>query len=259
MRLRLLVLCLPLLVAFAMPAVAADGQWLRFPEFRHVSSLPGNGFGVDAQGQVGFGGALNMNVPCAYTPSAGNYVGGYHSSSSNHGIELGFGGTRVDGTLFVGAGFYEPGSGIYVSEIFTEEHLGVNTWNAQLQIADETGACPAIALGCIDLQDRRPGVAGGLHGARSIYVTASKQLPLGSRPLYLTLGYGGGRFDHNLFGAVSWYPGRDLNLGLEYDGMITTPHATCRLITRGRWEASASLSWGNFERPDVGITVTRSR
>lgn len=250
--------CLALTLALTSPALA-DTDWLRFPEFRHVSSMPGNGFGVDAEGRVGFGGALNMNVPCAYTPASGNYVAGYHSSSTGSDIKLGFGGDEVDGTLFVGAGFYAPGSGIYVSEIFTEEHLGVNTWNAQLQIADETRDCPAIAVGCIDLQNRRPGIAGGLHGARSIYVAASKQLAAGALPLYLTVGYGGGRFDHDLFGAISWYPGPNLNVGLEHDGMITTPHATWRFLTRDRWEASASLSWGDFDRPDVGITVTRSR
>jgi hypothetical protein len=248
-----------LIAAAACPALAVDAHWRLYPEFRHVSALPGNGFGVDAQGQVGFGGALNMNLPCAYTPSRGNYAGGYHSSSVNHGVELGFGGNDVDGTAFFGIGLSDPGSGIYVSEVFTERNPAVNTFNLQCQIQAETPSFPAVAVGCLDLQDRRPGVQGGMHGARSIYIVATEQLIKGDQPLFLTLGFGGGRFNHNPSGAVSWYPGRDLNLGFEYDGMIPTPHATVQFYHRGKWGAAANLSWANFERPDVGVTVTRRR
>jgi hypothetical protein len=251
--------CALLWAALAAPSPAVEGTWRQYPEFGHVSGLPGNGFGVNANGQVGFGGALNMNVPCAYTPSQGNYVAAYHSASVNSGIELGFGGDNVDGSLFYGIGFMGPGSGIYVSEFFPESCLAVNTFNLQCQIQPESPSFPALAVGCIDLQSRRPAVVGGLRGGRSIYLTATKQAIPGDHALYLTLGYGGGRYRHNLFGAASWYMGRDLNVGLEYDGMVTTPHATCQLYQRGPWSAAANVSWGGFDHPDVGVTITRGK
>lgn len=245
------------LAALAAPALASD--WTDFPEFRHVSGLPGNGFGVDPNGQVGFGGAFHMNVPCAYTPARDNYAMGYYSASADSSLRFGFGGKDVDGTGFVAAGLGQPGRGICVSETFTEKHLRVNCFNLQWEFQPETEQSPALAVGVLDIQNRRPRVLDGMHGARSFYVVASRRLVVDDKLLYGSVGIGDGRFHSRPFAGLSWYPAQRINLGLEYDGWVLRPHAAYNLAGRGGLDATAALAWSDFDRPVLGLAITYRR
>ncbi len=111
-RCRLLVAVMLLGLVLAGP-VRADTDWNEFYQFRHSSTLPGNMFGVSPAGQVGFDGALQQNVPVAYTPSADNWVIGGNSGSNTGSVHIGFGGANVNGTAFIGLGVGRPGHGMY--------------------------------------------------------------------------------------------------------------------------------------------------
>ncbi len=232
--------------------VALAVDWSDYAAFRHVSSLPGNGFGVDQNGDIGFGGAYHMNVPCAYTPTKGNYSVGYNSGSNDSKIRLKFEGHDTNGTAHVGLGLGNPGHGLWVAEIFVDEDWR-NTVNLQWQVADESVDRPAVAIGVLDVFDQRMKKSGINGGARSWYVTATRKIEKVEDPLFVTLGIGDGRFS-GPFAAVSWYPGRDLNVGFEYDGRIPTPHAAVDLYDKDNVKVDMNLSWANFDRPAVGFS-----
>jgi len=200
-----------------------------------------------------------MNVPCAYTPAEDNYALGYYSASTDSSLRFGFGGNDVDGTGFVVAGFGRPGEGISVSETFTEKHLRVNCFNVQWQFQPETKRTPALALGVLDIQNRRPRVLDGRHGARSFYVVATRQLLEESQRLYASLGIGDGRFHSRPFAGLSWYPAQRVNLGMEYDGWVLRPHAAYQVAARGGLDWTVALAWSDFDRPVLGLGVTYRR
>ncbi|MCD6359758.1 MAG: hypothetical protein J7M38_02765 [Armatimonadetes bacterium] len=200
----------------ALTTAACAGEFLEYPEFRYTSALPGGGWGVTPDGTPGFDGALQTNVPVAYTPHQGIILG-YSSASMDSTPTIGFSGNDVNGTATIGIGFGSPGRGIYFSEMGTGRRWeGVQ--NLQWQLLPEDEGHPAFAIGVQDIfsqRDRRLGGRGG--GAVSYYAVATQQFALGDRPLYVTLGAGFRRF-HGLFGGLSWRATDKLTLMAEYDG-----------------------------------------
>ena len=240
--------------------VGADAlavEWKSYGEFRHTLGLPGNGFGVDENGQIGAGGARHMSVPCAYTPARGNYAVTYYSGSEDNSIQFEFGGHKTESTGHWGIGLGKPGRGIYVAEAFVEKHLSVNAYHLQWQVVDETEDTPAVAVGVFDIFDQRQEMTGIPHGARSFYAVASRKVTGGDKPLYASLGIGSGRFNDRPFGGVSWYPARNVNLGVEYDGLLVRPHASYQVHDKDEWGVSLGLGWADFDRPASGFTITR--
>jgi hypothetical protein len=252
-------LALPLIVLALLPGIAGATDWGLFPDFRHTSGLPGNGFGVNERAQVGFEGAFHMNVPCAYTPAAGNVWAAYYSASRDSQIRFGSGGADTDstGAIFVGLG--KPGHGLCVSEVFVESDLSVNCTNLQWQIHDETPDVPAIAIGVLDVGDQRQSAFGFRHGARSFYATATRRVTDSSRPVYVSLGFGNHRFQNRPFGAINWQPSKAVNLGVEYDCFVARPFAHFKLFESDEWMGVAGLAWSNFDRPVVGLSIGRRR
>ena len=239
------------------PAQAVD--WQDYPEFLHVSGLPGNGFGVDENGQVGFGGAFHQNVPCAYTPAKGNYSASYYAGSVDDRARFTFGGNTVDGTGHIGLGLGKPGHGVYIAEMFVEEHLSVNAFHLQWQVGDESGDRPAIAIGVVDILDQREARHNIPHGARSFYVVATKKVAAGDKPAYVSAGLGDGRFNDRPFGALTWYPSQNLNVGIEYDGRMPRPYAAISMGGRHGYTAALAVGWSDFDRPNLGFMITHSR
>jgi len=240
----------------ALPCVAAD--WQQYGDLRYTCGLPGNGYGVAPDGGVGFAGAFHIGVPCAYTPSAGNYSASYYSSSTDTSLHFGFSGQEVNGTGHLGIGFGQPGSGIYISQTYVEERLSVNCWNLQWQVAGEQPGRPALAIGVLDVLNQRIGRDNTPHGGRSIYAVASQQLVHGSRPLFASIGFGTDRFS-TPFGGLSWYPMERCNVGAEYDGFVFRPHVAYELYSSDAWTALGTIAWSDFERPMIGIGFAYSR
>jgi len=244
-------------ITLLLSTAALGFDWEDYPQFLHLSALPGNGFGVDNDGQVGFHGAYHMNVPCAYTPSRGNYSISYYSASDENRVRFRFGGTETNGTGHIGVGLGKPGRGLYVTEVFVDEDF-VNTVNLQWQVLPEDLEKPAVAIGILDIFDQRQKRGGINGGARSFYATATRQVSHGDQPAYASIGIGDGKFN-GLFGAVTWYPADWVNLGFEYDGRIERPHAAFRVYENDGLTAAVGAAWSNFDRPVVGFSLTYSR
>jgi hypothetical protein len=186
--------------ALAQPLPVDLRDWY---EFRHASALPGMLFGVTPQGQVGFGGAFQQNIPVAYTPTLGNFVVGGNTGSNNHNPQFGLSGTNVNGTLFAGAGALQSPHGLWVSWMATG-NTWEGCWNAQWQVLGPTGPesfKPAVAVGVQDLFDERNGPLTEHHSARSFYAVMTGSLPQATwRPIYWTVGIGDGRFKNGIAG-----------------------------------------------------------
>lgn len=241
------------LVVLASAASATD--WGAYNDFRHVSGLPGNGFSVSCRGQVGEIGACHMNVPAAYTPPSGNYVASYYAASRDSRAHFTLGGDSVDGSGALLVGLGRPGRAVAISESFVESRFSVNATNVQIQLQDETREMPAIAIGCQDIFDQRQDAWGQRHGARSLYVVATRQTDPGV-PVYVSLGYGNHRFNDRLFGAVNWWPDKSTTLGFEYDGFVPRPYVNFRLPQSGAWGFSLGAAWSDFSRPVLGASFS---
>lgn len=252
-RMRGLLALLLALNAPSIPCLAAD--WLDYRDFRGMLGLPGSGFGVTNEGTVGFDGGFHTGIPCAYTPAAGNYSGSYSVLSWDSAVRFGSGGDAVNATGHLGIGLGKPGNGLYISQTFVEERVSVNCWNVQYQVFPEDGQRPALAVGVLDVFNERIGRRRTPHGGRSVYAVASKELIGGAQPLFGSLGIGSDRF-HGVFGGLTWYPWERLNLGMEYDGFVVSPHVACELYASDAWALCGTLAWSDFDHPLVGLAVT---
>ena len=243
--------------------VLADTDWKEFYQFRHSSTLPGNMFGVSRTGQVGFDGALQQNVPVAYTPAADNWVMGYNSGSNTGSIEIGFSGQDVIGTGFIGLGVGRPGHGVYGSWMVVGRHME-EAYNFQYQLADGGERGWALAVGIQDILNQRDDYVGDPYGARSIYGVATRPLDLFGDS-YLTVGWGDGRFDSSVFGGLSVPVTGGLTLVTEYDGMQVNAGLALSALgesaeeysERQRWIALGYFGYSGLDRPVIGLVITK--
>lgn len=251
-----LVVALLLMVA---GAGLADNDWNKYYQFRHSSALPGNLFGVTPEGEVGFAGALQQNIPVAYTPVQGNWVLGANSGSNSSRIEFGLSGAGVNGTAFLGAGCGRPGHGIYISDMDTgSDHA--QAFNIQIQVAGGGENGPAVAIGSQDVFNMREDYVGNPHGARSIYIVATAALPQATwRPIYWTLGWGDGRFNSHPFGGLSVPISDHLRAVGEYDG-FNVNGGVAYGVHGADSEKPADIigyfGYSDLARPVLGLTFT---
>lgn len=200
------------------------GEFREFPEFRYSSGLPGGGWGVTSDGVPGFDGAVQLNVPVAYTPHRGLMVG-FSSGSYDSSPKLEFGGPGSNGTAWLALGLGRPGRGVYLCEMPTannfDNSFGEPVQNVQHQLLAETDRQPAVAIGLQDIfgnRSRYIGAPTGLHDTESPYLVATKRFGDAEHPVYVTLGWGWGRFNSTAIGGVSWRVARRLTAMAEYDG-----------------------------------------
>jgi len=258
-----LLVAIVLLVLMLVSPVLAETDWNEFYQFRHSSTLPGNMFGVSPAGQVGFDGALQQNVPVAYTPAADNWVIGGNSGSNTGSVHIGFGGANVNGTAFIGLGVGRPGHGMYGSWMATGTDIA-EAYNFQYQLVDGGQRDWALAVGVQDILNQRQNYVGDPHGARSIYGVATRPLDLFGDS-YLTIGWGGGRFDSSPFGGLSVPLTGGLTLVTEYDGMQVNAGLALSGLGRSaeeysesqKWIALAYFGYSDLDRPVVGLVITK--
>lgn len=176
-------------------------------QYANTSPLPGSGIAINQQGKPDGLGAMQVNVPVAYTPSWGNIVASAYRGSHIGTWETEFG----NGTGVFGVGFFgRPAvyiSGMQVSEILNES----KAVSGQISIFSEKPRTPALSIGKQDMLGKEP-------NGMSPYVVLTKSFQAGARPIYGTLGYGGGRFLDTFFYGVSAPLGKSFNLAAEYDG-----------------------------------------
>jgi len=258
---RLVWATLGLFVVAGVP-MAWGEEFREYWEFRYLSALPGGGFGVTPQGRVGFDGAIQLNVPVAYTPCQGNYVAGYWSASTEpREIHVGSEGAEINGTGLVAAGFGKPERGIFVANMVTSRR-GESAYNAQVQLTSDNFDKPAFAIGVVDWsgrRDRYTNLIGRGGDCRSFYGVATGRLGSDRNFVYLTLGFGNGRFNNSLFGGVSWPASDRLTVFGEYDGFnvnagVAYSHRS--RFDRGRWNVVLTGAVVDMNRPEVGACLT---
>lgn len=250
------------LVALAVASVATAEEFREYFEFRYVSGLPGSGSGVTPDGRIGFDGAMQMAIPIGYTPGAGNYMISGSSAAIDGGFPRSAYGKGVNGTLAYGLGLFNEHA-LWVSDMGTGKgHSMESAYNAQFQIARETGSRPGISVGVIDgFNNRASNLSRPFAGdARSVFAVATRQAGSTDHPLYYTLGIGNGRFRSRPFCGVSYtatprfkvfgeYDGFNPNLGVGWDA----------LRYKDDWHAIVLLGLVDMDRINFGVTLTRGR
>lgn len=179
------------------------------PQFRNICPLPGAGVAINALGKPDGFGAIQMNIPVAYTPGEGYTAAGSYWGNHPH-VDEPFG---QNGTGMLSYGMYEQNR-LYISGMWLSRELkDTPVWSAQAQINEQTGDGWSVAFGAQDLGNKEK-----LTTGRSYYGVATKALGSANKPIYLTVGYGDGRFIKKTFGGISMPVSDSLNLFTEYDG-----------------------------------------
>ncbi len=180
-------------------------------QFTNIAPLPGAGVALNARGEPDGSGAVQINIPIAYTPGA---------NQSNLGF---YGGSHIEqfsSKLPNGSGSFGAGFGafprVYFSAMQVSSLLFADSkaLSIQLQVAEETDERPALAFGSQDLLNKEEETG----ASRAWYGVATKSFALTGRELHVTLGYGSGRFLDRFFGGVSVPLSDKLNAAIEYDG-----------------------------------------
>lgn len=186
-------------------------------QYRNVSPLPGGGTALNAQGEPDGYGAVQINIPVAYTPhwgylNAAIYNGAHPGAGENSNgsgiLAMGFGGRP---SLYI--------SGMQVSHIWQE----AKAVSLQTTLINEKGNVPAIAFGVQDLLNKEHSTTG-----RTYYGVATKSIQLAGRPAFVSLGFGDSRFLNQPFGGLSVPLGDKWNAIAEYDGFQPNVGATFR-------------------------------
>ncbi len=251
----IIVICLALVTLTALAAFAQQ-EFPEFWEFRYTSGLPGGGWGVTPDGVPGFEGAMQLNVPVAYTPHRGAVIG-YSSASFDSSIRIESEGPDSNGTGYIGFGMGKSGRGLFLCEMPTS-----NRWepsqNAQQQVIPAGSRRPAVAVGLQDIFGNREEVRGRPHTSETPYVVATQQVGQEEHPVYLTLGYGGGRFNDSFFGGVSWRALDKLTVIAEHDGF----NANAALaVDLSDWVAEDTILFAgmvDMDRAVIGVSYVYS-
>lgn len=218
---RDIMLCLLLLLIAAASAAAKKPN----EQFVNISMLPGGGIAIDPQGCPDGLGALQVNVPVAYTPGNG-HASLFGSWGQHEGLE-----ETDNGTAVLAVGFFrKPAvymSGTQVSHVWEEAKLV----SGQINVVQEKDNTPAISIGIQDILEKEP-------YSRTVYIVATKQLQVDGRNLYATVGYGDGRFINRPFAGLSMPLGESINAAAEWDGY--------QLNAGLAWRPGGRYGWGTL-------------
>lgn len=176
-------------------------------QYANIAPLPGAGVAINTRGELDGNGALQTNIPVAYTPGWGyaslNAFKGAHPVQDSPEFSNGSG--------IVALGFFNHRrifiSGMQVSKLRNE----AKAYSGQVAILDETATVPAVSIGMQDVLRKE------IYG-RSGYIVLTKSIAVRSQKLYATLGYGSGRFLNKPFAGMSLPVGGNLNFATEWDG-----------------------------------------
>lgn len=186
-------------------------------QYVNVAPLPGAGMALSSEGKPDGQGAMQVNIPVAYTPgnnfvSVGGFAGqwnkGANASPSWH---------NGSGVIAFGFGQWPRlyGSGMAVSSLLFNDSKAISL---QLQVIEENKDTPAVAIGVQDLRNKEHEFAYRATVGAGYYIASTKQFKINDYKIYGTLGYGVGRFLHRPFAGVSVPVSDSYSFATEYDG-----------------------------------------
>ena len=209
-------LLLPLLILLVLSAGLCFAKDPPVVQFINFAPLPGAGSAVNADGEADGQGALQVNIPVAYTPgdgyvNLGAYSGEYYKDYGAH---------NANGSGVLGFGFGNwprfYGSAMAVSSLVAHDSKVVS---GQLQFIRESARTPAVSIGVQDIQNKEEGDFGDVANTGvSYYAVATKNVQLAKKNVYLTLGYGRARFMDTVFYGASMPLSDHFSLAAEHDG-----------------------------------------
>jgi len=241
----------------ALPGLALGQEFLSYPQFRYTGGLPGNGFGVTADGTAGFKGAMSQCIPLGYTPGHGSYAFALNDGTikGHDGICIGTG-EGANGNFFAAYGFNIGKHAICPSYDAVDGDLNP-AYNLQVQVANETKTRPGISVGVLDIMNWREstrGVPPGDAGARSFYAAATKRFGADKHPVYATVGVGSNRFRGG-FGGLSYDVTRRVKVLAEYDAFAFNAGVAADLTGGKRNSVVLFMGAASLNRPVVGLSV----
>lgn len=220
-----------------------------------MAPLPGSGLALDSEGKADGQGAMQINIPVAYTPGkdfisisayAGQFVGQSKSRPEwNNGT----------GTLAFGFGNWPRvyGSAMAVSSLIWNDS---KVLSGQMQVVKETERIPAIAIGAQDMLNKEQNDFGATNNTGvSYYAVATKSFQIGDRKVYGTLGYGAARFLDRPFAGLSAPISNLVSFATEYDGYQV--NAAIGWRPWGRYSPATLLAgWNSQSGALAGAQVT---
>jgi hypothetical protein len=238
------------LVSLYVPALADKPPVVQYV---NIAPLPGAGIALDSMGKVDGQGAMQINIPVAYTPGsnymalaayAGEYIRSVSEEEWNNGsgfFAMGFGGRP---RVYVSA--------MAVSRILKDDS---KVLSGQLQLLEEKLHTPAFAIGVQDLLDKETKDYGNdFATGRAWYAVATKGFSTAGHNIYATLGWGKARFLDNFFFGLSTPLNDYFTLSAEYDGYQFNEAIGWR--PTGRYSDFTLLAGYNHEAgPLVGAQV----
>jgi hypothetical protein len=253
-----------LTAAVLLVGVAWAAEFEDYPQFRYFGGLPGNGFAVNADGEVGWDGAMSQCIPLGYTPSHGSCAVSYASGSINGGFALAFEGSDVNGTLATTVGVGPRGHGVSATAMFVEEAFSVVALNLQAQVLKETSSQPAVSIGMLDVFNRREARLHAIadRGGRSAFIAATKRFEVDERPLHVTVGFGNHRFNERPFVGASYDACRRVKVLAEYDGFGVNAAAAAQVLPQRKGSdqpdaLTVFVGVADLERPVLGVSYSR--
>lgn len=203
-----------LILAVMLPKGASarytHGPWpdnLPSPQYANIAPLPGAGIALNSAGDPDGLGAMQVNIPVAYTPQMG-----YISASISEGAYPDIPRTEFEnGTGVFALGFFNKpalyASGMQCSSILDESKC----LSFQMSLLRESRRQPGLAIGVQDLLEKEARM-------QSVYFVTTKEFAAKDRRVFATVGYGGGRFLNLPFAGVSTPLSESTNLAVEWDG-----------------------------------------
>lgn len=239
-----------ILVAILVHGLTCPGWSSDLPltqQYVNISGLPGGGQPLDPLGRAtGEGpGAVQLNIPLAFTPSRGYAgVGGWQGSYVGRASD-----NFENGTALISVGAGKPGHGVYVGIMFLSRVMDY-AYNIQWQVAHRTDDQAGIAIGIQDVLDTE-------EGARSPYIVASKVFTENRWSPAVTLGYGEGRFRNQVFVGFSAKLNKWAYLTAEYDGFQFNGGFVLQPWHSGSVYPSLTLAVNDSNRPLIGLALLR--
>ncbi len=203
---------------FCLAGTACHAKKPPAPQYVNVAPLPGSGLALDSEGKADGQGAMQINIPVAYTPGAdfagiSAYAGQFARRDKSHPDWA-----NGTGTLAFGFGKWPRvyGSAMAVSSlIWTDSKV----LSGQMQVVKETERSPAIAIGAQDILNKEQKDFGATSNTGvSYYAVATKTFRISDHKVYGTLGYGAARFLDRPFVGLSAPINNQVSFATEYDG-----------------------------------------